>query len=287
MSSASNFNLQSILDRDKLNGTNFVDWNWNLRIIFRQEKKEYVLDTPYPEEPQNGAHTTSAYRAYVKHTDDAVDVQCLMLACMNPELQKQFESTNPYDMIVGLRGMFENQVRVGRFNTSKVLFGCKLAEGAPISPHVIKMIGCIESLQRLGFPLNDDLATDVVLQSLPDSFEPFILNYHMNGLKKSLTELHGILKTAEASLRKTSGHVMTVQKGKKRKHPAMAKKPTESGTSGQASKAKEKQKKAGASPDDACFHCGAKGHWSRNCKKYLEDKRKKGGATSTQGDENN
>jgi len=184
-------------------------------------------------------------------------------------------------MIVGLHGMFENQARVDRFNTSKALFGCKLAEGAPVSPHVINMIGYIESLQRLGFPLDDDLATDVILQSLPASFEPFILNYHMNGLKKSLTELHGMLKTTEASLRKTPGHVMTVQKGKKRKRPAKAKKPTESRTSRQASKAKEK--KAGASPDDACFHCGVKGHWSRNCKKYLEDKKKKGGVTSAQG----
>jgi len=72
------------------------------------------------------------------------------------------------------------------------------------------MIGYIESLQRLGFPLDDDLAADVILQSLPASFEPFIMNYHMNGLKKSLTELHGMLKTAEASLRKTPGHVMIV-----------------------------------------------------------------------------
>ena len=86
-----------------------------------------------------------------------------MLACVNSELQKQFESTNPYDMIVGLHGMFENQARVDRFNTSKALFGCKLAEGAPVSPHVIKMIGYIESLQRLGFPLDDNFATDVIL----------------------------------------------------------------------------------------------------------------------------
>ena len=109
------------------------------------------------------AHNTNAYRAYVKHTDDTVGVQCLMLACMNSELQKQYESTNPHDMIVGLCGMFENQVRVDRFNTLKSLFGSKLAEGALVSPHVIKMIGYVESLQRLGFPLDDDLTTDVIL----------------------------------------------------------------------------------------------------------------------------
>ena len=86
-----------------------------------------------------------------------------MLACMNSELQKQFESTNPHDMIVGLRGMFENQTRVDRFNASEALFGSKLAEGAPVSPHVIKMIGYIESLQRLGFPLDDDISTTMIL----------------------------------------------------------------------------------------------------------------------------
>ena len=62
-------------------------------------------------------------------------------ACLHELLQKQYESTNPHDMIVGLRGMFENQARVDRFNTSKALFGSKLAEGTPVSPHVIKMIG--------------------------------------------------------------------------------------------------------------------------------------------------
>jgi hypothetical protein len=33
---------------------------------------------------------------------------------MSPELLKQFESTNHQDMIVRLKGMFENQARVGR-----------------------------------------------------------------------------------------------------------------------------------------------------------------------------
>jgi hypothetical protein len=177
--------------------------------------------------------------------EDKYSWECIRLggSATNSELQKQQESTNPHDMIVGLRGMFENQTRVDRFNTSKALFGSKLAEGAPVCPHVIKMIGYIESLQRLGFPLDEDLATDAILQSLLASFESFIMNYHMNGLKKTLTELHGTLKMTEVSLRKALGHVMTVHKGKKRKRPAKAKKPTESKTSRQAIKATDKNKR--------------------------------------------
>jgi hypothetical protein len=63
-----------------------------------------------------------------------------------------------------------------------------------VSPHVIKMIGYIETLDRLGSELHPDLATDVILQSLPTSYEPFILNFQMNGLDKTLSELHGMLK---------------------------------------------------------------------------------------------
>jgi hypothetical protein len=55
-------------------------------------------------------------------------------------------------------------------------------------------------LDRLGFELHPDLASDVILQSLPASYEPFILNFQMNGLDKTLSELHGMLKTAEESI---------------------------------------------------------------------------------------
>ena len=66
-------------------------------------------------------------------------------------------------MIEELRGMFMCQARVERYEIPNSLFSCKLAKGSPVNPHVIKMIGYIESLQRLGFPLDDDLAIDVIL----------------------------------------------------------------------------------------------------------------------------
>jgi hypothetical protein len=78
--------------------------------------------------------------------------------------------------------MFENQARVVRYNISKALFVCKLIEGSPISPHVIKMMGYIETLDKLGCELKDDLATDVNLPLLPPSYELFIMNFHMNGM---------------------------------------------------------------------------------------------------------
>jgi hypothetical protein len=61
---------------------------------------------------------------------------------MEPELQVQFETNHEaHDMIVALKDMFQTQARTERFNVSKVFLECKLAEGAIVGPHVIKMVG--------------------------------------------------------------------------------------------------------------------------------------------------
>jgi hypothetical protein len=59
--------------------------------------------------------------------------------------------------------MFENQARDERYNISNALFTCKMAEGSLVSPHVIKMIGYIETLDKLGCELKDDQASYVIL----------------------------------------------------------------------------------------------------------------------------
>jgi hypothetical protein len=61
-------------------------------------------------------------------------------------------------MIQGLCGMFQNQARTEMYNISKALFACKLVDGSPVSSHVIKMMGYIETLTKLGCEIKDDLA---------------------------------------------------------------------------------------------------------------------------------
>ena len=52
---ASNLSQRSILEKDKLNRTNFLDWFRNLRIVLKQERKEHVLDQLVPYEPSTNA----------------------------------------------------------------------------------------------------------------------------------------------------------------------------------------------------------------------------------------
>jgi hypothetical protein len=103
-----------------------------------------------------------------------------------------------------------------------------------------------------------------------------------NGIEITVTELHGMLKTVEDSIKKNHNHVIMVQKEKKtwkRWTPPKGKGKEKVSDKPSSSKAKTKDK-FDPSPDEECFHCHKKGHWFRNYKKYLEEQKKKGSETS-------
>ncbi|KAI5399564.1 hypothetical protein KIW84_064774 [Lathyrus oleraceus] len=79
----SNNILRSILDKEKLSGTNFLDWHRNLRIVLKHDKKLYVLEKLVPEEEPPSSAPEAERDACKKHVDDANETACLMLATMN------------------------------------------------------------------------------------------------------------------------------------------------------------------------------------------------------------
>src|SRR5215216_5456419 len=171
-------------------------------------------------------YTTNAYR---RAKDESTDISCLMLGHMESDLQKQFENVEAYDMIESLKSMFQAQAKTERYQVSQALLSCKLKDGDPLSPHVIKMVGYVQSLERLGYPISEEFATDIILNSLPSAYGKFISNYHMHGMDKKLTELHGMLKQAEADLKKGVSQVLTVQNKAKFKKSSWTKKKAKSG----------------------------------------------------------
>ncbi|KAK1440871.1 hypothetical protein QVD17_06703 [Tagetes erecta] len=281
MSSENNhsFALKSILEKEKLDNTNFIEWHRNLKIVLKFAKKLYILEAPVPDQPE--ANTAAARKAWDKHNEDAVEVACLMQATMSPDLQKNMEDMAAFDMIEQLKGKFQKQARQERHDTMKQLISCKMQEGSSVSAHVLKMKGYIDQMTKLGNPMQDEMAGDFILNSLPSSYDQFIMNYNMNAWVKPVAKLHGMLKTAEMNIPKQN-QVLMVRSGgvkkpnpKKRGYNSKGKKKVNVDVNCATNNNKVVAKPKPPPPEEhQCFECNKSGHWKRNCPEYLAKLRK-------------
>ena len=85
-----------------------------------------------------------------------------------------------------------------------------MTEGSSVQDHVLKVIDLITRLGQLGFVMDGELSQNLILQSLPESFAQFVVNYHMNKLNTSLPELLNMLKTAESHIKKEKATLLLV-----------------------------------------------------------------------------
>ncbi|GJU09643.1 E3 ubiquitin protein ligase DRIP2, partial [Tanacetum coccineum] len=111
-SEINNSTIRSILDKEKLIGPTFMDWYRNLRIVLKAEKKLVHLEQPLPPtylpvEPQG------VRDAYTALYDAQLEVTCLMLANVSPELQKNEEGQFVSSYILKIKGYLDNLERLG------------------------------------------------------------------------------------------------------------------------------------------------------------------------------
>ncbi|XP_040251457.2 uncharacterized protein [Aegilops tauschii subsp. strangulata] len=227
-----------------------------------------MLETALPAKPAASA-PEDEQNVWATKDDDHNLVQCLMLACMSPGLQKRFEFHKARDMIRELDALYKETAKSERYDIMKALMDCKMDEGRSVGEHVVKMIGYSERLKALEFPLPPGHMMDMLLSSLPPSYDGFVMNYNMTGMEKTPEEVLAMLKTTEGGLRKNRKQVLLVNKTasfkKKKGKPKKGKGAGKTGT--------QTNSKSGAKNETECFYCKGTGHWKRNCKKYLEDKK--------------
>ncbi|KAM2914482.1 hypothetical protein COP2_045003 [Malus domestica] len=241
--------LAKILDKHCLEGHNFPSWYRNFKILLTLEKIVYVLDKAPPHIPLGPEATEDERAKYDKHVEDDTQAKCYLLASMNEELQRQHEGIDSASSIIlHLMELYGEGTRNRRFSTVSELVKTKMVKGAPVHQH------------------------DFILASLSDSFLQFVMNYNMNKMDSTLSELLNMLVTAEKTMKKEnvagtaavaynkpySSKAKPQGKGKGKENKSPTPKP----------KGGVKKKKA-MEPKGTCHHCGKEGHWKRNCRLYL------------------
>ncbi|GJT17261.1 hypothetical protein Tco_0875967 [Tanacetum coccineum] len=218
-----NTTIRSILQQEKLTGPNFTNWFQNLRIVLRSEGKLVHLEQPMTPLPYPVA-SQAARDAYEALNDAQNEVACLMLGSMSPELQRTLENYKAYDMIQELKTMFEEQAKHELFEIVKAFHACKQEEGQSVSSYLLKMKSYLDTLERLGYPMPNELGVSLILNSLNKDYEQFVKNYNMHSMGKMLVDLHAILKHHEKGIPKKvetlvvlAIHEGKIQKDKKKK----------------------------------------------------------------------
>ncbi|KAL0343675.1 UNVERIFIED_CONTAM: hypothetical protein Sangu_1254900 [Sesamum angustifolium] len=83
-----------------------------------------------------------------------------------------------------------------------------MAKGSSIQTYGVKMLSLVEKLKDLKAGLDNDTYIDVILQSLPPSYDPFIINYNINRLEKSIHELINMQVQYEVATHKSAPAVL-------------------------------------------------------------------------------
>ncbi|KAL0295981.1 UNVERIFIED_CONTAM: hypothetical protein Sradi_6650200 [Sesamum radiatum] len=217
------------------------------------------------------------FEKFTQWHEDNQKVLSIVLSSMSNEIQKQFER---YEDVWSIMHRMKELYAV-----TKAFFGARMIEGSSIREHGVMMLSLVEKLKDLQADLEkEETYVDVILQSLPPSYDQFIINYNMNGLEKNLHELINMLVQYEATIENSAlsvlvGEVSTSKAKDKDAGREKRKKDETSSTAASTSsvpvtsigggKGKRKRVRQSKIPNDVCIYCREKGHWKRECPKIF------------------
>ena len=111
-------NFNAFLEKAKLkdDGSNYMDWVRNLRIILIAAQKNYMLEAPLGARSAVDA-TDDVKNVWQSKADDYSIVQCAKLYGLEPGLQRRFERHGAYEMFQELKLIFQANAELRDMNS--------------------------------------------------------------------------------------------------------------------------------------------------------------------------
>ncbi|KAL0331733.1 UNVERIFIED_CONTAM: hypothetical protein Sangu_1718800 [Sesamum angustifolium] len=166
------------------------------------------MDKSLPQTLPDGSSSEEREK-FERWHDDHCKVRRIILASMSNDVQKQYDRLdNVTSILQRMKEVYAILDRHTRYVATKEFFKAKMTEGSSMQEHGVKMLSLMEKLEDLKAGLDNDTYIDVILQSLPPSYDPFIVNFNMNGLETSIKELINMLVQYKAMIKKSKPSVL-------------------------------------------------------------------------------
>ncbi|GKB04158.1 retrotransposon protein, putative, ty1-copia subclass [Tanacetum coccineum] len=159
----------------------------------RYEKNIKFVEQPTGPAPDPETVDPDTINKYYEAVNLEQEVVCLMLSSMSPDLQRTLEKYNAYDMLKELKTM----------SVSKL-----------ISLKDEELLGNTGTPRLLQMP--NKLGVSLILNSLNKAYDQFVQNYNMHSMRKTIAELHVMLKLYEKGIPKKAETpaVFAIREGK-------------------------------------------------------------------------
>jgi hypothetical protein len=192
----------SSLERNILTGPNLHFWTHHLNGLFEAENISYVLSVPPPITISHDVPDELRKSITKWKLDDGLARE-YMLEYMSLDLRLQHEHmASAKEILSNLKFLYGIRDGRRRFAITRELLQARKRRETPVGIHVHKMIRLLSELDDMGVVMDNDFRVDIILQSLPRSYDRFIADLNLQRREITVHVLRQMLEEHEASFGK-------------------------------------------------------------------------------------
>ena len=234
---------------EPLKSNNWLPWKRRITAILRDQKlAKYIKKDAAPPTPADPAKPTADERKAIETWQDG-DYRAqtrIELSIADTEMVYIMGATTASQMWKQLALVKENRGKLGILIARKAFYRYDAEEGVNVVAHVSKLREMQEELHLMGTKIEDEEFVNVLVMSLPESWENFLTSYmgtRTDGAKMPTShEMIAMLLEEERRRMKKAG-----------------------GSQDVALAVRDSKKKNSSDSDKECYNCKKKGHVAKDC----------------------
>ena len=243
---------------EKFNGKNFSLWKLKIKAILRKEKCLDAIE---------GRPTGIADDKWKEMDDNAV--ANFHLAMADSVLSSVAEKKTAKEIWDVLTKLYEVKSLHNKIFLKRRLYTLRMSESISVTDHINDLNTLFSQLTAIECQIAENERAELLLQSLPDSYDQLIINITNNNISEHLRFDDVAAAVLEEESRRKNRDDRTESSRQAEALTMMRGRSTERGPSGSQNHGRSKSR---GRKNFKCYNCGKKGHLKKDCwsKKNVE-----------------